>query len=235
MQSMSILLLGFLIGLRHALEADHVAAVAALTSTSSSARAATKIGLVWGVGHTVTLLLFGTLVVVMDTVVPHQIALYLEFAVGIMLLVLGADVIRRVIRDRVHFHAHGHGDGKVHFHAHAHVGVKTHTQDAHAHAHPTGFPYRALAVGLMHGMAGSAALILLTLSQVESLSTALGYMLLFGLGSVLGMGTLSFVIALPLRASARGLTWMHNALQGVLGLTTVTLGAMLVFDTVVAL
>lgn len=228
---MSILLLGFLIGLRHALEADHVAAVAALASTSSCARETVKIGLVWGIGHSATLLIIGTLVVAVDAVVPQQFALYLEFAVGIMLVGLGIDVIRRVVRDRVHFHLHGHKDGSVHFHAHAHLGVKVHAKDAHAHSHPSGFPYRALAVGLMHGMAGSAALILLTLSQVESLSTAFGYMLLFGLGSVLGMGTLSFVIALPLRASARGLTWMHNALQTGLGLTTITLGALLVYDT----
>jgi len=228
---MSVMFLGFLMGLRHALEADHVAAIAALSSRTSSTREAVRIGLVWGLGHTVTLLIVGTLVVVLDAVAPVQFAAYLELAVGVMLVALGVDVIRRVVRDRIHFHVHGHTSGVVHFHAHAHKGARTHGEEAHHHVHPKGFPYRALLVGLMHGMAGSAALILLTISKVDSVALAVGYMALFGVGSLLGMGTLSVIIAWPLRATARSLTWAHNGLQCVLGIATVTLGVLLIHDT----
>ena len=229
---MSAIFLGFLIGLRHALEADHIAAVAALASRTSTAREAVRVGLAWGLGHTITLLLVGTVVVVLDAAVPIQFAHYLEFAVGVMLVALGADVVRRVIRDRIHFHVHGHDSGVVHFHAHTHVDTRgPHKEDAHQHVHPPGFPYRALLVGLMHGMAGSAALILLTLSSVDSIALAIGYMALFGLGSLLGMAALSLAIALPLRATARNLTWAHNSLQCALGITSVALGALLIHTT----
>ncbi len=224
---MSLLFLGFLIGLRHALEADHVAAVSALVTDSASIRHAVKQGTVWGVGHTATLFLLGTTVVVLDSELPEKFTYGLEFAVATMLVLLGIDVIRRVLRDCVHFHVHSHADGTTHFHVHAHPGGRSHSPSQHRHSHPEGFPYRAMFVGMMHGMAGSAALILLTLSTVESIGLALLYMLLFGLGSMLGMAVFSLIIALPLRASARGLTWIHNGVQLALGITSLVIGLLL--------
>ena len=229
---MSVLLLGFLIGMRHALDADHLAAVAALATSSRSVEHAVKQGVVWGLGHTFTLFLFGSAVVVLDVVLPETLLQGFELAVGVMLVILGADVIRRMIRDRVHFHVHFREVGTTHFHAHRHPG-EAH-RDAryhdHLHAHMQGFPIRALVVGVVHGMAGSGALILLTLNTVESLPLAIFYMLLFGIGSIAGMALLSVVIALPLRASARGLTWVHNAMQGAIGFATVAFGAMVVYE-----
>lgn len=227
---MSLLLLGFLIGMRHALEADHLAAVAALATSSPSLAHTVKQGAVWGLGHTLTLFFFGTAVVVLDVVLPETLARWLELAVGIMLVILGAGVIRRMLRDRVHIHAHSHQDGTTHFHAHGHPDEARHDARQHQHPHAQGFPVRALLVGVVHGMAGSAALILLTLSTVESVPLALLYMLLFGIGSILGMALLSIVIALPLRASARGLTWLHHAVQMAIGFATVALGVMLVYE-----
>ena len=228
---MSILLLGFLIGLKHALEADHVAAVAALACRSHNHREAIRLGTVWGLGHTLSLFIIGSMVVVLDAAVPERFARILELGVGVMLVGLGVDVIRRMVRDRVHYHVHSHDDGVEHFHAHKHTRTGEHTEDAHQHTHHSGFPYRALLVGLVHGMAGSAALILLTLANVDSVARALLYMLLFGIGSIAGMAALSAVIVVPLRASARGLTWMHNGLQAALGVVTVALGALLVHET----
>lgn len=231
---MSLLLLGFLIGMRHALDADHLAAVAALATSSRSVQHAVKQGVVWGLGHTLTLFLFGSAVVVLDVVLPETLVQVLELVVGVMLVILGADVIRRMIRDRVHFHVHFHEDGTNHFHAHGHPGeVQRDTryhERSHAHVHMQGFPIRALVVGVVHGMAGSGALILLTLNTVESLPLALLYMLLFGIGSISGMALLSVVIALPLRASDCCLTWVHNAVQGAIGFATVVFGAMLVYE-----
>ena len=164
----SVLLLGFVIGLRHAIEADHVAAVASLTSRSKSLSAAARLAAAWGLGHTLMLFAVGSVVISLDSVIPEQVAQYIELAVGMMLVWLGFDVLKRLIRERIHFHAHRH-DGKVtHFHAHSHAGEGTHHRSPHDHRH-AGMRSRAFVVGLMHGMAGSAALILLTLGQLDTL------------------------------------------------------------------
>ncbi len=220
----SLLILGFLIGMRHAMDADHLAAVAAISTQQNSIHSTIKHGLVWGLGHTTTLFLFGSMVIWMDTVIPEQLANYLEIAVGFMLIALGLDVLRRVIRDRVHFHQHQHNKPDAHFHAHSHNGESNHQQSTHQHSHNQKFPFRTLFIGFMHGMAGSAALILITMETIDSLWAGMLYMLLFGFGSMLGMAIISAIIAIPLRASANGLTWMHNGLQTGIGLLTLGLG-----------
>lgn len=227
--TLSLLLLGFLIGMRHAVETDHVAAVASLATRSRSIGDTIYQGAAWGLGHTLTLFLFGSVVLVLDLVMPERMAQILEFMVGVMLVGLGFDVMRRLVREKIHFHLHRHRGGEVHFHAHSHAGEESHDPRRHVHDHPEGFPLRALFVGLMHGMAGSAALILLTLQTVQSPLVGLVYIALFGVGSMLGMALLSIVIAIPLRYSARGLTWLHNGLQAVIGLATIGIGTMLIY------
>ena len=225
----SLLLLGFVIGMRHAVEADHVAAVSSLATRAGSVKETIRQGTAWGIGHTVTLFLIGSFVLLVDTLVPARVAAALELLVGLMLVGLGADVIRRLVRERVHFHLHRHGDGTTHFHAHSHAGETRHDQARHEHHHHGRLPIRALLVGLMHGMAGSAALILLTLQTVSSPWTGLLYIALFGLGSTLGMAVLSAVIAVPLRYSARGVTWLHSGLQATVGIATIAIGARLIY------
>ena len=225
----SLLTLGFLIGMRHALEADHLAAVATLATRTPTVAGAVRQGVAWGVGHTVTLFTFGSLVLLLDAAVPETVAHALELLVGVMLVLLGADVLRRLWRERVHFHVHSHTSGATHFHAHSHRGEKTH--DARRHRHRHGLPLRALAIGLVHGMAGSAALILLTLGTVGSTADGLAYMAVFGLGSLAGMAALSVVIPIPLRYWPAGLTWVHNGLQAVLGIATLGLGVVIVLDS----
>jgi len=148
-----------------------------------------------------------------------------------MLVFLGLDVLRKLIKKRIHFHLHLH-DSEQHFHAHSHEGEnhQQHNPDNHQHEHGQAFPLRALLVGLMHGMAGSAALIVLTLQTVSSTTQGFLYILFFGIGSIFGMASLSFIIAIPLRRSAQGLTWMHNGFQGMIGLATVMIGSMLMFE-----
>lgn len=225
-----ILTLGFLLGMRHTLEADHVAAVATLAARDSDPRRAALQGAVWGAGHTASLFLACSAVLFLDTVVPARLAHGLEAAVGIMLIGLGADVVRRLLRDRVHFHVHSHADGTVHFHAHSHTGDGRAHTDRHEHVHAAGFPRRALYIGMMHGLAGSAALILLTLSSVASPLTGLLYIGVFGIGSVAGMALLSLAISVPLR-STRHFTWLHNGLQTAVGLSTLYIGGVLVYES----
>jgi ABC-type nickel/cobalt efflux system permease component RcnA len=218
----SLLVLGFFIGMRHALEADHVAAVSSLATRSASPRECVRQGVFWGLGHTFTLFLFGSTVLLVDRALPERLASGLELAVGLMLVALGVDVLRRLAKDRVHFHLHEHEDGVRHFHGHSHAGESA--NGAHGHGHWRKVPLRALVVGLVHGMAGSAALILLTLESVPSVAAGLLYILLFGAGSIAGMALLSVVIAVPLRFSAAGLTRLHGLLHGSIGLATVAIG-----------
>ncbi len=228
--SYGLLTLGFIIGMRHAMESDHLAAIASLATRSRSMGDTLRQGAAWGVGHTVTLCLFGAIVLLADAVMPQRLAQGLEFAVGLMLVILGADVLRRLVRERIHFHVHRHDDGATHFHAHSHLGDKGHPRvHRHEHHRPV-FPLRALLVGMMHGMAGSAALILLTLHTVQSPMAGMVYIVLFGIGSIAGMTALSLIIAVPLHYSAAGLTWLHNGLQAVIGVITLTIGGAMVYQ-----
>src|SRR2546425_12180519 len=228
-----ILGLGFLLGMQHALEADHIAAVSSIAARRSHVADIVKHGLTWGLGHTLTLFIFAGAAILLGRAIPEGIARPIETAVGVMLIGLGAHVLWRLWRDRVHFHQHGHGDGTVHFHAHSHAGeTAPHARAAHAHAH--GFRWRSLLVGLMHGMAGSAALLVLAVSQASSPAVGLGYIALFGIGSMIGMGALSTVIALPLVISARWLTRANSALQGAVGIITIGIGVMTIVATVSA-
>jgi ABC-type nickel/cobalt efflux system permease component RcnA len=225
----SVIFLGFLIGMQHAMEADHVAAVASLATRSRSPGQTARQGAAWGAGHALTLFVFGGLVLVMDTLVPERFAQGLELAVGFMLVFLGLDVLRRLLRERVHFHQHRHG-ATVHFHAHSHTQRQAHADDPHQHEHLKAFPLRALLVGMMHGMAGSAALIILTLNSVLSVTQGILYIALFGVGSIVGMALLAAVISLPLRYSSRSFTWAHNGLKAAVGLVTIGVGSKLIYE-----
>ncbi len=228
----SILLLGFLIGMQHALEVDHVAAVATLASQSTSARRTFGLGAAWGLGHSVPLLLLGAGVLLMDLALPAGLGRWLDVAVGGMLVVLGADVLLRLARGGIHWHVHRHGGGVTHLHAHAHTGGTAHDSrhhdHPHAHRHALRLTLRALLVGMMHGLAGSGALILLTLASLHSVALGLSYIALFALGSLAGMALLTAVIALPLRYASRRLGLVHAGLQAAIGLGTVAVGAHLV-------
>jgi hypothetical protein len=228
-----ILGLGFLLGMQHALEADHIAAVSSIAVRRSQIGDIVRHGLTWGLGHTLTLFVFAGAAILLGHAIPEHVARPIETAVGIMLVGLGTHVLWRLWRDRVHFHKHGHGDGTVHIHAHSHAGETVpHARAAHAHAH--GFRWRTLLVGLMHGMAGSAALLVLTVSQASSPAAGLGYVALFGIGSMVGMGALSTVIAVPLAVSARWLTWANRSLQGAVGIVTTGIGLVTIYETVFA-
>src|SRR6266851_1840195 len=230
-----ILGLGFLLGMQHALEADHIAAVSSIAARRSDIGDIVKHGLTWGLGHTLTLFAFAVAAILLGQALHAHFARPLEAAVGIMLVGLGAHVLWRLWRDRVHFHQHGHGDGTVHIHAHSHGRENIpHISAAHTHAHGHGLRWRTLLVGLMHGMAGSAALLVLAVSQAPSSAVALGYVALFGIGSMVGMGALSTVIAVPLAVSARWLTWANSGLQGAVGIITIAIGVTTIVATVSA-
>src|SRR3954469_17584478 len=215
--------LGFLLGMQHALEADHIAAVSSIAARRTHVGDIVKHGLTWGFGHSLTLFAFAGIAILLGQTLPETLAHPIEGAVGLMLVGLGAHVLWRLWRDRVHFHVHAHGDGTLHFHAHGHASdTASHPPASHDHAH--GFRWRTLLVGLMHGMAGSAALLVLAASQASSPAVALGYVALFGIGSMVGMGALSTAIAVPLAVSAHWLTWANSGLQAAVGTVTIAVG-----------
>jgi ABC-type nickel/cobalt efflux system permease component RcnA len=217
--------------MRHALDADHVAAVASLSTRSASSRETVRLGVAWGIGHTLTLVAVSVTVLLLGASFSGPVATMAEFAVGIMLVLLGADVVWRAICERIHVHRHAHTDGSVHLHAHSHAGEeKAHRHSRHDHTHRARMPARALAIGLMHGLAGSAALLLLTVATVERPALGILYVALFGLGSIFGMGALSLVVALPLRAFARHATPLLGGLHILVGAGTMILGAWIMVE-----
>lgn len=230
------LTLGFLIGLQHAFEADHVAAVAALVGDKKGIRRIARLGAIWGLGHTATLAVFGGLLFGLKITLDAQLTATLELIVGIMLVALGGRIIYRLIRDRVHFHSHLHNEDRSHFHAHSHRGdVSNHTMSRHAHDHAATGWRTSLLVGMMHGLAGSAAIVALTGSTASSLELGVLFFVLFGAGSIAGMAALSAVIAIPLSITAGSLTWLNRALQTAAGIAAVGIGALIVTQSSVVL
>jgi hypothetical protein len=228
--------LGFLIGLQHALEADHIAAVASLVSDKTGLRRIVRHGAIWGVGHAATLGAFGGAVYALKLALTPRLENGLEFAVGVMLVLLGARVIYRMVRDRIHFHVHRHAGGDTHFHAHSHAGdVADHKKSAHDHVHTTQGWRRSLAVGMMHGLAGSAAIVALTASTAATPVLGFAFMALFGLGSILGMAAFSAAIAVPFTLTARSMTWVHRGLQLSAGLVAFAFGLHIMLEKGAAL
>lgn len=220
----SFLILGFFLGMSHALEADHLAAVGALASKGrASGRRLALLGASWGLGHTTTLMVLALPIVIFGAVLSARLFAGLEVAVGLMLIGLGLSVLWRLRRQRVHFHVHDHGAGP-HLHAHSHAGATVpHERDDHAHEH-FHFSPRAFAVGLMHGAAGSAGLVALAAAATGSAWVAMGYIAVFGLGSVLGMALLTWVAAWPLKLAEQRAAQLLTLAQFAVAFIAITIG-----------
>ncbi len=226
----SMVAFGFLLGVRHALEADHVAAVAALSTRTSSLRGLVGLAAGWGAGHTFSILAVGALAVALGATLPAGSEAWLERAVGVVLVAIGVDVLRRLGARRVHVHAHDHGDGRRHVHVHLHeAAARRYDGEAPAHAHDHEHPgvLRALAMGSLHGMAGSAALLVVAIPQGGSAFGALTCLAAFGAGSIAGMMLFSLALSVPLRFAARG-AGATAGLEGALGLATLAVGLRIV-------
>jgi len=221
----AFLLLGFVVGMGHALEADHVAAVAALgTERRAGPLRLAALGASWGLGHATTLLVLSLPAIVFGWALSGRTAAAFELAVGLVIVMLGLRVLWRLRRDRVHFHVHDHGDGRRHFHAHSHAGaVLPHDADPHMHRHPA-MSWRAWCVGLLHGAAGSAGLVALAAASADGPGAALGYVVLFGLGATAGMAGLTFLAGFPLRLAERTARGLFGVLQFAAAVVAIVVG-----------
>ncbi len=198
---LGILGLGLVFGLRHATEADHIAAVSSMVSEQGGARRALRTGVLWGAGHTISILAAGILVLGARLAISEQTSRLLEFGVALMIIALGGLALTRALRGRTDFHRHPHTHGgHTHTHLHFHGSEAQHLLSDPGHARPVGF--KPLLVGIMHGLAGSAALTLLVLTQTRSMTLGLAYLAAFGIGSIGGMALTSLLISLPFTATA---------------------------------
>ena len=228
MELLTLFFFGCLIGMQHALEADHLAAVAALNDKRSSRRALVLRGGIWGLGHTITLLtICGVLLLVGESISARTEAL-LELAVGAMIILLGGNVLYKVWRERPHFHVHDHHDGTPHLHVHTHVEEDVaHSESPHEHRHHNLGLGRALLVGMMHGAAGSAGLLVLA-AAADSIPQAGAYVVAFGAGSIIGMAALSFIVSFPLRQMERCANWVNTTTFVSIGCAAIIIGGNLV-------
>ena len=256
----SLLLLGFFLGMRHATDADHVIAIATIVSRQRTLRGSVLIGAAWGIGHTLTILAVGSAIILFGVVIPARVGLAMELAVGIMLVILGLLTLTgmgRVLRDAIapgrplleHAHAHGH-DLAVHDHAHAHgdyVHQHAHGHDARDHGHPADQTplarldrtlgtlslyqwLRPLVVGIVHGLAGSAAVALLVLAAVRDPTWAIAYLLLLGAGTVAGMMLITVALAAPFAFSWSRLPRFNWQLRVASGLISLGFGLLLIYE-----
>jgi ABC-type nickel/cobalt efflux system permease component RcnA len=220
---LALLGFGFLLGLRHALDADHLAAVSTMVSARRSVRGASLVGALWGLGHTAALLAVAVVVVALHAEIPPRVATGLELAVAAMLIGLGAQLLWTLARGgRLHHHVHAHG-GRLHVHPHVHG---AHAGDGH---HPAAVGRRPFLIGLVHGLAGSAGLMLVVAATIPSPVLALGYVVVFGVGSIGGMAAMSAALGAPLALAAARFQGAERALRAAAALGSVTVGLVMVW------
>ncbi len=215
--------LGLILGIKHALDADHVIAVSTIVSEHRSLKWASLIGAFWGLGHTTTLFAVGLLVIGLRLTISPRVALGLEFLVALMLVILGASILWRSFGvEKLHLHTHAHNPE-----THAHFHLHDRREEDHSHSHPFNSMRKPFLVGMVHGLAGSAALMLLVLTTIPSSLAGLAYILIFGVGSVGGMLVLSSLIGLPFILTARRFTLLNRWIRVVAGVASIGFGLFL--------
>jgi ABC-type nickel/cobalt efflux system permease component RcnA len=241
---LTVIGVGFLLGMRHATDPDHVIAVSTIVSRQQSIRRAGLIGILWGIGHTLTILFVGAAIILFNLVIPPRVGLTMEFAVGFMLIFLGVLNLTGVTRwitehftpnhthgELVHDHPHNHG-------ADAHAHIHGHNPEVHMHFEqkPVGKFQQTLArfglyqllrpliVGLIHGLAGSAAVALLVLATIRDPRWAIAYLLVFGIGTIAGMMLITMIIAAPFAYTGKRFSNFNGGLTIASGVISVAFG-----------
>jgi ABC-type nickel/cobalt efflux system permease component RcnA len=213
---LSVLSLGFVLGIKHAIEPDHVIAVSTIASRSKKILRSSLAGVFWGIGHTATLFIVGFMLILMKGEIPEKWAMSLEFLVGIMLVYLGVSTF--VSFKNIHNHKQSRvGEEREYYHSHTQNNEHEHKADGKAQY------FKSMMIGLVHGLAGSAAMVLLTLSTVSSPWEGAGYILVFGAGTIVGMLFFSTVIGLPFVLSAKKLN-LNKTFSQAAGIVSILFG-----------
>jgi len=212
------LALGFVLGLKHALDADHLVAVSTIVGREKSIWKSSLVGAVWGMGHTASLFVAAIAVILLRLTISPRAAATMEFGVGLMLIVLGVDLVRRVVAGEIAVHAHAHdGDGHSHLHVHG-LGAADSGPGHH------GVGRRPFFVGLVHGLAGSAALMLFVLTTITRPWLGVLYVLIFGTGTIGGMLVMSTILGLPFALANRVFEGIVGKIQFAAGLGSLGFG-----------
>ena len=237
---LSLIGLGFLLGMRHATDADHVIAVSTIVARHKNVREAAWVGVFWGLGHSLTVFCVGGAIILLGIVIPGRLGLSMEFAVAVMLIVLGAMNMKAFFdlpRAGTHSHAHAHGD-YVHTHEHAHAPEKhphnaQQTPLARLDARFAGLQVyqwlRPMIIGVVHGLAGSSAVALLVLAAIRETWSALAYLAMFGAGTIVGMALATAVIAVPLSYAGHAAPRWQGAFRLVTGAASAGFGIFLAY------
>lgn len=221
----ALLGLGLIYGLRHATEADHVVAVSTIVSEHRSVWRSAFVGGLWGIGHTLSLVVVGILVLALRIAIPESVGERLELGVAAMIVVLGCIALYRALRRRssLHIHQHAH-DGVNHTHLHFHEPENQHQGPVAKHSHAIKqVGIKPLLVGSVHGLAGSGPLIVIVAAQTGSVAVGLLYLAIFGIGSIGGMLLMSALVGLPFALSSR-LVGIHRGLQTAAGVLSILFG-----------
>lgn len=205
----SLMSLGFVLGLKHSLEPDHVIAVTTLAGQNKSVWRSSLTGVFWGIGHTLTLFIVGAIILVNQGAFPEEMMSWFEAAIGTMLVVLGFQAFLRVRKQLQQKTASG----------------------AEGHSQPQGSYRKSLLIGLIHGLAGSAALVLLVLATVQNAWQGALYLLIFGVGSILGMLVFTGLISIPFSLSEGKLKLNHTLIR-LAGLLSVGYGIHILYELI---
>ncbi len=210
--------LGFALGLEHASDADHIVAISTIISENKNVKKAASLGIFWGLGHTITLLLVSIILLTFSTSIPTNLVSFFEFTVGTILIILGVSVIKKGFDRLKHMHPHIHNN-KTHIHSHDHN--KT---EEHNHKHKSFF------VGMFHGLAGSATIMLLILPSLNSVFDGLAFILVFGIGSIGGMLIISTLIGLPFALSSKRFSTWNIRIRFIAGFISILLGSIIIYQ-----
>lgn len=225
---LAALVLGFVRGLQHALEPDHLVAVSTIVSEHKSVGRSSLVGTFWGAGHTASLLAIGIVLLLVRASIPKHIEPWMEAPVALMLIGLGINATWRVVRERgwqIHTHTHTHGGGSSHSHIHLHA------QDEHNHRHRLlRLGRRPFIVGMVHGVAGSALLTFAVLTTIPTFALGVLYIALFGIGSIGGMLLMSAMIGLPFAFTARRFAVVNGSIRLFAGLFSILFGLLLAWN-----
>ncbi len=245
MSGLAILLLGFVLGMRHATDPDHVIAVSTIVSRERSLSKAALVGAFWGLGHTVTILFVGAAIILFNLTIPPRVGLTMEFAVGLMLILLGILNLTGVSRwlsekfspahpkiSGEHAHIHEH-NSHLHFHWHAHQPAAEHHGDSLPAPHWLSAPFaklglfhslRPFLIGIVHGLAGSAAVALLVLATIRDVRWGVLYLLIFGVGTIAGMILITMAMSLPFTYAGARFAWLNRGLVTGSGIISLIFG-----------
>jgi len=249
--TLAILGIGFFLGMRHATDPDHLVAVSTFVSRERSIPRAGWIGILWGIGHTLTILAVGAAIILFGVVIPPRLGLTLEFSVALMLILLGVLNLTGAMRwighhfspthpqhHGTHAHLHSHGDC-AHQHPHSHrYGMQHHGCEVEP-PHWLRAPFvrlglfhslRPFVVGIVHGLAGSAAVALLVLSTIRDPRWAIFYLLVFGLGTIVGMMLMTLFFSLPFTLAANRFGWLNRSLVTATGVVSLIFGLVVAYQ-----